>query len=163
MPQSGQACVASDEVLANHSNDVVEEEADLCSVGVQPKFAIGQRAYLVSTPAGNLLFDSVPILDEATRNAISEMGGISAIALSHPHFYTSMVEWSEAFGRVPIYIHETDREWVVRTGGNFRFWSGVETEILPGRTGSNSSRHLPSAPSGRYQTDWSGRIRIGPF
>ena len=29
------------------------------------------------------------------------MGGLKAIAISHPHYYSSMVEWSRAFGGVP--------------------------------------------------------------
>ena len=29
---------------------------------------------------------------------MNELGGIAAIAISHPHYYTSMVEWSRAFG-----------------------------------------------------------------
>jgi hypothetical protein len=44
--------------------------------------------------------------------AIKGMGGISAIAISHPHYYSSIVEWSRAFAGVPIYLHAADRQWV---------------------------------------------------
>ena len=32
--------------------------------------------------------------------------GLKAIAISHPHFYTTMVEWSHAFGKVPVLIDD---------------------------------------------------------
>ena len=41
------------------------------------------------------------------------MGGIAAIAISHPHYYSSMAEWAEAVD-APIYLHAADREWVLR-------------------------------------------------
>jgi len=61
--------------------------------------------------------------------AIRAMGGISAIAISHPHYYSSMVEWSRAFGGVPIYLHAADRQWVMRPDKGIVFWEG-ETRIL---------------------------------
>ena len=48
------------------------------------------------------------------------------MAISHPHFYTSMVEWSEALGGVPILLHEADRAWVQRPSKHIRYWSGDE-------------------------------------
>ena len=52
------------------------------------------------------------------------MGGIKAIAISHPHYYSSMVEWSRAFGGVPIYLHAADRQWVMRPDHAIVFWEG---------------------------------------
>ena len=46
--------------------------------------------------------------------ALRKRGGVRAIAISHPHFYTTMVEWSRALGRVPVYLNALDRQWVVR-------------------------------------------------
>ena len=37
-------------------------------------------------------------MDDATIARVNELGGIAEIAISHPHYYTSMVEWSRAFG-----------------------------------------------------------------
>ena len=56
----------------------------------------------------------VAALDEPLVRHIQELGGISAIAISHPHYYTTMVEWSRAFGGVPILLHAADRQWVMR-------------------------------------------------
>ena len=62
----------------------------------QPAFAIGQRALLLRTAGGNVLWDCIA-LDAATVTLIKGLGGIKAIAISHPHFYTTMVEWARAF------------------------------------------------------------------
>ena len=85
-----------------------QEPYGLWGIGTEPKFAIGQRALLVPGEGGNLLWDCVTYLDDDTVAAVTELGGISAIAISHPHYYSAMVEWSEAFGGVPIYIHAGD-------------------------------------------------------
>lgn len=52
-----------------------------------------------------------------------------------------MVEWSRAFGDVPIYVHAADREWVCRDG-NYVFWEGDSHEALPGRTLVNCGVHF---------------------
>ena len=44
-----------------------------------------------------------------------------------------MIDWSEAFGGVPIYVHARDEQWVQRRG-NVVFWDGDSVEVLPGRT-----------------------------
>jgi hypothetical protein len=35
-----------------------------------------------------------------------------------------MVEWSRAFGNIPIYLHEADREWVQYQDSAIVFWGG---------------------------------------
>src|SRR5207244_6965901 len=64
------------------------------------------------------------------------------IAISHPHYYSTMVEWSRAFGDAPIYLHEDDRQWVMRHGGNVRFWSGSTLELCEGVTLVNCRGHF---------------------
>ncbi len=46
-------------------------EPDLIGVGIDPSFAIGQRALLVRTPQGNVLWDCVSLLDDAARSTKS--------------------------------------------------------------------------------------------
>lgn len=99
-----------------------EEEPDLYSVHTRPKTGIGQRAFLVRTPEGNVLWDCVPLLDGATIREVNRLGGLAAIAVSHPHYYTTMVEWSHAFGRVPVHIHALDAQWVMRPDEVVQFW-----------------------------------------
>jgi hypothetical protein len=35
-----------------------------------------------------------------------------------------MIEWSRAFGNVPVYLHHADREWVLRSDAALVFWEG---------------------------------------
>jgi len=103
-------------------------------VGIEPQFAIGQRALFLRTSKANILWDCIPLLDEAVVEAIQAMGGISAIAISHPHYYSSMVEWSRAFGGVPIYLHAADRQWVMRPDKAIVFWEGETRTLAEGLT-----------------------------
>src|SRR5215831_10436795 len=50
----------------------------------------------------------IAMLDPATIALINGLGSLRAIAISHPHFYTTMVEWSRAFGGIPIHLHADD-------------------------------------------------------
>jgi glyoxylase-like metal-dependent hydrolase (beta-lactamase superfamily II) len=101
----------------------------LIGIGIEPQFAIGQRALFLRRPKGNILWDCIPLLDEAVVEAVTAMGGIKAIAISHPHYYSSMVEWSRAFGGIPLYLHAADKQWVMRPDPAIVFWDG-ETKAL---------------------------------
>jgi glyoxylase-like metal-dependent hydrolase (beta-lactamase superfamily II) len=107
-------------------------EPRLHHIITQPHFAIGQRAFLVQTKDGNLLWDCLTFIDDATVSRVKKLGGIDAIAISHPHYYSSMVEWSETFG-VPIYINSRDRKWVVMHASNrIKFWKGDKLALFGG-------------------------------
>ena len=86
------------------------------------------------TTNGNVLWDCVPLLDPALVEMVKALGGVSAIAISHPHYYTSMVEWSRAFGGVPIYLHAADRQWVMRPDQAIVFWDGETKPLGDGLT-----------------------------
>lgn len=87
--------------------------SNLYSIWTEPKFAIGQRAMLIRTPKGNVLWDCISYLDQQTIDSINELGGIHAIAISHPHFYSSHVEWAKAFN-CEVYVSSEDEEWLNR-------------------------------------------------
>ena len=105
-------------------------EPGLTGIGMHPDFAIGQRALLVQTPEGNVLWDCIALIDDPTVAAVRALGGISAIAISHPHYYATMVEWSHEFD-APIYLHAVERPWMMRPDPAVTFWEG-ETHSLPG-------------------------------
>jgi hypothetical protein len=107
----GQRWTTIPEMQKTHHNRVEEVEPRLTGIGTTPAFAIGQRALLVQTPKGNVLWDCPSLLDEATVEAVRALGGINAIAVSHPHLVGSLVEWSHAFGNIAIYWHAANREW----------------------------------------------------
>ncbi len=116
-----------------HSVTFREHEPGLMGIGIAPSFAIGQRALLVSNGSTNVMWDCIPFIDEAAIGIVRALGGLSAIAISHPHYYASMVEWSQAF-EAPILLHAADREWVMRPDPAIRFWEGETREIAPGLT-----------------------------
>jgi hypothetical protein len=120
-----------------------ELEPNLLSFVTFPAFGIGQRAELLRTPHGNILWDCIALIDSATIEIINAMGGLKAIAISHPHYYTTMVEWSEAFGGVPVYLHQDDRKWIMRNGPMIRLWQGETKELLPGVTLVRCGGHYP--------------------
>lgn len=124
-----------------HEGRIEEEGPGIIGVGVTPPTAIGQRALLVRTPAGNVLWDMVTYIDDAMVARVRELGGVSAIAISHPHFYGSMVEWAHAFD-APVYIHAADREWVARPDESVVFWEGESREIGEGLTLVNAGVHF---------------------
>src|SRR5690606_12709356 len=110
---AGQQWTTLADLRQSHRIVVRLEEAGLYGIGMEPSFAIGQRALLVTHPKGNVLWDCIPLIDDGLVEMVKGIGGISAIAISHPHYYTSMVEWSRAFD-CPIYLHSADRKWVIR-------------------------------------------------
>lgn len=127
----GQRWTTLPDLHKDHTNKIAAEEAGLTAFFIEPKFGIGQRALLLQTPAGNVLWDCLSLLDEAAITYIKSVGGLAAIAISHPHYYTCMVEWSRVFGGVPIYLHQDDAKWVMRPDPRIHFWQG-ERQQLPG-------------------------------
>jgi len=116
VPVSGQQWTTLEALRSSHAN-VVRTEEEFRAVGVEPKFGIGQRALLVD----GVLWDCVPLLD-------ADVGALDAVAISHPHYYSTMVEWAEAYD-CPVLIHEADRQWVMRPSERIEFWSGSTLEI----------------------------------
>lgn len=128
---TGQRFTTLDELRGAHRNAVSELEPGLTSIQTTPRFSINQHALLVETPAGNVLWDCIPLIDDATVAAIRARGRVAAIAISHPHFYTTMVEWSRALDDAPIYLHAADQAWIQRPDPPIRLWSG-RSPALPG-------------------------------
>src|SRR4051812_3517975 len=132
VPPEGQKWTTMEALRSSHRNLIKQEEAGLYSINPEPKVGIGQRAFLIQTPKGNVLWDCVALLDDPTIARIKELGGIAEIAISHPHYYTTMVEWSRTFGDAPIHIHQAERPWVMRPDPSVRFWSGRSLELRDG-------------------------------
>lgn len=125
---NGQQWTTLEALRPGHRNAFKTEEPNLTGIGSEPGIAIGERALLVQTPGGNVLWDCISLIDDETVAAVKALGGIKAIAISHPHFYSSMVEWSRAFD-APIYLHAANRPWVMRPDPAIVYWEG-ETQAL---------------------------------
>ena len=135
--------------------NVVREDFGLAGIGTEPSFGIGQRALLVPTERGNVLWDCISLIDDDTIRAVKERGGLVAIAFSHPHFYGSMVEWSQAFENVPLYVPEADREWIMRDGP-IRTWSD-RVEVAPGLTLIQTGGHFEGSAVLHWRAGADGR------
>jgi hypothetical protein len=118
---------------SGHHGRVAREGPGVTGIGTDPPLAIGQRALLIQAPGGNVLWDMISYLDDDLIAQVRELGGISAIAISHPHFYGAMIEWAHAFD-APVYIHAADRQWVARPDPSVTFWDGDTREIGDGLT-----------------------------
>jgi glyoxylase-like metal-dependent hydrolase (beta-lactamase superfamily II) len=137
----GQQWTTLQELARRHRNRIEEEARQLLGIGTEPEFAIAQRALLVQSPAGNLLWDCISLLEDNTIAEVRARGGIRAIAISHPHFYSSMVEWAEHFD-AEIYLHAADREWVMRDSSRIQFWEGTTFPLWDDLTLINCGGHF---------------------
>lgn len=133
-------------VLNKQHRNVIEKVAhNLYAIYSTPNFAINQRAHLLVTQQGNVLWDCIANLDESTAELVERLGGIHSIAISHPHYYTTMAEWSRRFGNIPVYIHAGDRPWVCRDDFNIVYWEGQEKPLLDGVKLVHTGGHFEGA------------------
>jgi hypothetical protein len=151
VPPRGQTWTTLEELRVAHTNRIETVEPGLIGIGTEPAFAIGQRALLVRSPGGNVLWDCISLIDDDTVAAVRGQGGIDAIAISHPHYYSSMVEWSRTFD-APIYLHAADREWVMRPDESIHFWEGETHALGEGLTLVRGGGHFP----GGTMLHWAG-------
>ena len=140
----GQRWTTREAMRETHFNAWREHEPNLLGIGTAPGFAIAQRALLLRRPGGNILWDCISLLDDATVTLVKSLGGISKIAISHPHFYSAMVDWADAFG-AEIWLHEADRGHVMRPGPAIRYWSGATHLLADGLTLINVPGHFDGA------------------
>lgn len=139
----GQQWTTSADLARDHAVVLRDEEPGLVGVGVEPAVAIGQRALLVRTEHGNVLWDCVPLLDDDARTRIESLGGISAIAMSHPHFYAAHVDWADAFD-ARILIPRADRQWIRRPSPRIELFDD-EVEPVPRLTLARIGGHFDGA------------------
>jgi glyoxylase-like metal-dependent hydrolase (beta-lactamase superfamily II) len=138
---TGQEWTTLDRLARDHHNRIEDEAPALLGIGTEPEFAIEQRALLLQSPSGNLLWDCISLLNDETITAVHARGGIRAIAISHPHFYSSMVEWAEYFD-AQIFLHAADRKWVMRKSPRIQFWEGTTLSLWDGLTLINCGGHF---------------------
>jgi hypothetical protein len=126
---------------AGHQGRVEEEGPGVIGIGAAPATAIGQRALLVRAPGGNVLWDMITYIDDDLIARVTDLGGISAIAISHPHYYGTMIDWAHAFD-APVFIHADDRQWIARPDEAVVLWEGDVQLIGEGLTLINAGVHF---------------------
>jgi hypothetical protein len=132
VPESGQAWTTMDELRSRHRTEV-REDGEYTGIGMDPGFAIGQRALLVPLGERLLMWDCIPLVDDAGVEEIARRGGLAAIAISHPHYYTGMVEWAKRFD-CPVLLHAADAEWIMRPDPVVELWDGDTRALGDGLT-----------------------------
>jgi hypothetical protein len=140
----GQTWTTHEALRASHKLRI-EDDGGLLGVGLAPAFAIGQRALHLRTDAGNILWECVSLVTDAALAELKARGGVDRIVISHPHFYSSMVEWSDALGGVPILLHEADRDWVRRPSPRIQFWGGDTHKLSDAVTLIRVGGHFPGS------------------
>lgn len=153
--REGQAWATVEELRSEHTNEVREVGPGLIGIGTSPRFAIGQRALLIQSDHGNVLWDCVSLLDASTAARIKDLGGVRHIAISHPHYYSSMVDWAHEFGAT-IHLAAADRGWVMRPDPSISFWSG-SLEPVPGVRIVQTGGHF----EGAAVLNWNGALLTG--
>jgi hypothetical protein len=134
LPPGGQRWTTQSELAGEgHRTTVTELEPDLFGITVEPKVGIGQRALLLRTEAGNLLWEPPALIEPQTVELVRELGGVSVVSASHPHLTGASIQWSHAFAEAPVFVASADRAWIRRPDEVIRLWAGSE-QVLPGVT-----------------------------
>jgi GNAT superfamily N-acetyltransferase len=150
--ETGQRWTTLAAIRPTHRNQFTALAPGVTRIRTEPKFAIGQEATLIETPSGNVLWDCVSLLDQETVAFIAGRGGLRAICISHPHFFTTMTEWSRTFS-APLVLHEANRPWsMFQEGagsvGQASRWSWVTNdvqELFAGFTLIRCGGHFPGS------------------
>jgi glyoxylase-like metal-dependent hydrolase (beta-lactamase superfamily II) len=144
VPEKGQCWTNLQELSDNYGVIIKKLHENLYELKMAPSFAIGQRALLIITPTGNILWDCIALINEPTIEFIKSKGGLKAMAFSHPHYYTTMNEWAEIFN-CPIYIHQKDEPWIFNKAEHISLWSEVDKELWDGIRLINVGGHFPGS------------------
>lgn len=136
-PPTGQSFTTLRDMLAPHSDyknlfQQYQRDDRITFIHTVPKVGIGQRCALIKTPAGNILWDCITFLDDATVEQITALGGINAIVISHPHYYSTHLLWARTFD-CKVYLAAEDRQWLAQTDALKQVFipeGEVETDIL---------------------------------
>ncbi|ORY68600.1 metallo-beta-lactamase family protein [Pseudomassariella vexata] len=161
-PPTGQSFTTLDELCSNHKNTWTpfSGDDDFISIVTKPKVGIGQRAILIKTPKGNVLWDCITLLDDETVENIKGMGGLKAIVISHPHYYSTHADWGRAFN-CPVYLAAEDKQWTTQTSPQQVFVTETEMDInIDGEASGVKVLKLGGHFPGSFVTLYNGRLLI---
>lgn len=128
----GQRWVTLEDLVAEgHAGTVTEDEPGLHRIVLDPQVGIGQEALLVQTAHGNLLWDPPGYVDDELVSQARDLGGVAAVASSHPHMFGVHVEWSRRFDDAPVWVQALDAQWLQQPDAVVQLWDEQE-DVLPG-------------------------------
>ncbi|MGF1502763.1 MAG: MBL fold metallo-hydrolase [Paracoccaceae bacterium] len=104
---------------------------DLWAFTARPKFGLGATGWLTTRDDGNVMFESCPWYSADALEQIRSLGGIRALAASHPHGYGALWQLQRVFAPI-LTIHRAD----IPYSKAFRVtWPADDVhEIAPGLT-----------------------------
>ena len=156
VPSSGQAWTSLRELRARGTTvKITELEPRLLGIDTDPAVGIGQRAKLVITPKGSVLWDPTGYLDDSSVAEIRSHGRVLAIAASHPHMFGVQLEWAAVLD-APVLVCDPDADWLGRRGKAIELWSGA-IEIVPGVTIHQIGGHFPGSSALYWAAGAGGR------
>ncbi|RRB02232.1 MBL fold metallo-hydrolase [Larkinella rosea] len=144
IPENGQNWTTLPDLEKTYTVKISPLTDRIHSLKMQPDFAIANRALLVQSPGGNILWDCIPLPDAPTVALIRSMGGLKAIAFSHPHYYSTMNVWASLFD-CPVYIHENDQPWIMYPSDSLQLWSGDSLSFWDGIRMIHTGGHFPGS------------------
>lgn len=144
VPEGGQAWTNLPSLQEKYGITTRTVREGLVEIQSVPAFAIGQRALLMLHPSGNILWDCIAPINDAIIEFTRAKGGVKAIAFSHPHYFTTMNVWADAFD-CPILIHEADEQWIFNRGPYVQVWKGEELSFSGGVTLHRIGGHFPGS------------------
>lgn len=154
IPLGGQKWIDEEGIRSQHHTVVKQLKSYLYEIQITPTFGIGQRAFLVVSPTGNILWDCIPLMDRGIIDFIDKKGGLKAITISHPHYYSNMTEWADQFD-CPIILPETEKKFVVFPSDKIEywnqdlltFWDGIQLIRIGGHFPGSSVLRIPTMSS----------------
>ncbi|MGE5691654.1 MAG: hypothetical protein ACM33B_13960 [Pseudomonadota bacterium] len=96
-----------------------------------------------------MLWDCLPLVEEAVED-------VDVIAISHPHYYTAMVETAERLD-ARVLLHEADRAWVMRPSPRIEHWSGERLRLSDALELVHLGGHYAGATVCHWRDGRSGR------
>jgi glyoxylase-like metal-dependent hydrolase (beta-lactamase superfamily II) len=157
MTHKPQQWTTLEEMQGHYRNVFTPLGEGVTGIVTSPSFGIGPEIFLIQTPAGNVLWDCFAYLDEATVERVSHVGGLSAIVISHPHMFGSVVEWSHALGQIPVLIHRDNQRWMPRLDSVIHWWEGEFHAINSGLTVVRCGGHFPGSSVLHWREGASGK------
>ena len=87
LPPHGSWTTLAELAARPHQTEHVDHGRGVHSLRRLPRFAIGHRSFVVQTGDGNLLWDAPSYLDDEIVSMVRDLGGVTAVAASHPHMF----------------------------------------------------------------------------
>ena len=104
-----------------------------------PVDGIGGHSYLVTTAAGNFLFEGAAVFSDAALAHIEQLGGVAVASASHPHTYGALWQIQDHFD-AELALHPGDLGW---WGAFCVTWPFDDRqEVLPGVSLHHTGGHF---------------------